>query len=269
MERSKTGFTLIEMSVVLVIVGLVIMIVYPALNVVRQSAQQSTTQTNLATVMRATAAFVQANGCVPCPTKASASGAAFGRVRGDELAAACGACVDPPEGIVPFVSLGLPVSTAKDGWGHWLTMRVDPALTTNDKSIIPPSSVCLSTDLSPCVQGESRKGLCRADLITTTSNPTIETQNAGTQKAAVVFVSHGANGFGAYQNDLLLSGFDNNHPLFGGTSATEALNADGDTAFYQGIASPDPLTYFDDQLAYLSRNALVAFLGNQGCQTPW
>ncbi|HAX91679.1 MAG TPA: hypothetical protein DCY07_05670, partial [Rhodospirillaceae bacterium] len=148
-NQARKAFTLVEMSMVLVIIGLVIMIVYPALGAFRQSMQASATQSNLQALMRATAAFVQNNGCLPCPTPASTTGVGFGRVRGDTLTAMCSVC-PIAEGIVPFVSLGIPMQTTKDGWGRWITLRVDPALTINF-GVAPPTELCLASDPAPCV----------------------------------------------------------------------------------------------------------------------
>jgi len=57
----QAGFTLVEMAVVLIIVGLLILTVFPALLAVRSASQRNATQTNLHSLMQATAAFVQAN----------------------------------------------------------------------------------------------------------------------------------------------------------------------------------------------------------------
>src|SRR5580704_2122951 len=103
----RQGFTLVEMAVVLVIIGLLIMTVFPALIALRMGSQRSLTQSNLQALMLATAAYVQANGCVPCPVPLVVGvpppAGGFGRVRGDTVAAACNGC-PAPEGIPPFAS---------------------------------------------------------------------------------------------------------------------------------------------------------------------
>ncbi|MDD3182020.1 MAG: type II secretion system protein [Alphaproteobacteria bacterium] len=272
MSNIRRGFTLIEMSLVLVIIGLVIMIVFPALNAVRQSFQQSMTASNLSSLLRVTAAYVQANGCLPCPTPASTLGAGFGRVRGDTINAACGTC-NVPEGIAPFASLGIPSSTAKDGWGRWITMRIDPALAINF-GIIPPTAPNL-TATTLCPQGQSCTGLCQANL-STADRIHVLTQSGSDQQAAVLFLSHGANGLGAYHADPLLNEGIDQHPTFRGVSTAcsetggfERCNANGDSDFVQGGFTPDASAPFDDSLLYLDRNALVAYLGNPACQSVW
>lgn len=270
----QDGFTLIEMSLVLVIVGIVIMIVYPALTAAQRSTQQSLTTSNLNALMKASAAFVQSNGCLPCPTPASTLGAGFGRVRGDTVASLCGTCsVSAAEGIVPFVSLGIPAAMAKDGWGRWITMRVDPALTINF-GIVPPTSLCLSSDPLPCVLGESRKGLCQANL-STANRLNIATPGGGTQQAAILFLSHGANGYGAFYADPVANSGSNLHDFKGPLTACspsggyERCNANNDRDFVNAPLSNDPSSPFDDQMVFAGRNALVSLLGNPSCQTSW
>jgi len=245
------AFTLVEMSVVLIVIGLVIMTVFPAMNALRQNMQHSATQANLTALMRATTAFVQAKGCVPCPTPASTMGPGFGHVRGDDSGTPCNndttKCVG--EGVVPFISLGVPASTAKDGWGRWITMRVDPALT-------------IVFGVTPT----GTQGLCRAGLYTAaTAKPiNVAQEGGGEQHAAVIFVSHGANGLGAYRPDPAFGALSA-HPTFGATCAAgnyERCNADGDQSFMEPPS-------IDDVLLYLGRDALVTYLGNTACQTVW
>ncbi len=252
------GFTLVEMSIVLVVIGLIILIVFPALNAVRTNAQRSATDTNLQALLRATAAFAQANGCLPCPTPADIYGSGFGRVRGDTVTAACNVC-NSPEGIPPFVSLGVPMSMAKDGWGRWITMRVDPALTVSSMAGIIPSG---------------QVGLCAANL-NKANRIGIVVPGGATQAAAVIFVSHGPNGYGSYAANPL-SGDSNGWRLSfpSGTTACasggyERCNADGDLTFYNAPSVFGGNNPFDDILLFLDRNALVSLFGNGSCQTAW
>lgn len=269
MRRNQTsGFTLIEMSFVLVIIGLVIMIVFPALKSIQQSTQNKATQTNLDALMHASAAYVQANGCLPCPTPPTATGVRIGRVRGDTNNDTCGSC-SSPEGVAPFASLGLPMRTAKDGWGNWITMRVDPALTINFGSA-PPASVCLSSDPAPCVRGESRKGLCQEDL-SSTNRITVRSSTGSETEVALLFASHGLNGRGAYR--LNRTGFTRILSDFTRTCSTlgafEHCNVNGDNSFTDAAYTTSDHVAFDDQLRFLGRNALVTYLGNAACQTNW
>jgi len=288
-EDLRSAFTLVEMAVVLVIVGLLMMASLPALMGIKTASQRSLSQTNLQSLMQATAAYVQGNGCLPCPTPANIANSAtagFGHVRGDSSSspAACGSCA-VPEGIPPFGSLGIPAADAKDAWGHWITMRVDPALTINF-GIAPPFAPCLSTDLPPntvtpsCVTlGASQKGLCRSNL-SSASRITVQTP-AGTsppsvQQAAVIFVSHGVSGAGSF---FALPVFSNSNgqrlsypPTMPGCSTAGGYarcNGDGNAVYVNAPLVQTGNDPFDQILIFADRNTLVSQFNNGSCQTVW
>lgn len=285
------GFTLVEMSVVLIIVGLLIVTVYPALTLSRMASQRTATQTNLQALMQATAAFVQANGCVPCPTPASVAGPGFGRVRGDTVTAACNGCATV-EGIPPFVALGIPATMAHDGWGRWISMRVDPALTVAAlANVVPPTLPCTASDLAAnpvtptCTTvNVSQKGMCQANL-SAANRVKIQTPVGASQNAAVLFISYGAKGYGAFLAEAspAFTGFNGGCRLsfpnvavacqqnLGCTSPVDGqayakCNATGKNTFY----NPIPQDNYDQMMVFADRNMLVSMLGNGAtCQTVW
>lgn len=283
----QSGFTLVEMAVVLVIIGLLVMTVFPALTISRLAAQRSVTQNNLQALMLATAAFVQANGCVPCPTPAATAGSGFGRVRGDTVAAFCNGC-PTAEGLPPFVSLGVASNIAHDGWGHWIAMRVDPSLTAAALgTTVPPTSPCTAADVTAkicTVPGASQKGLCQPSLASSkTANPVlIATPGGAQQPAAVLFVSYGSKGYGAFQADAMpfainyTNGCRLNFPTVAGACvqsltcsapstglAYAMCNASGANSFYNAVGQSG----YDDMMAFADRNSLVSMLGNgAACQ---
>ena len=282
--QSRSGFTLVEMAVVMVIIGLVMLTVFPALNAVRAANQVSLTQSNLRSLMLATAAYVQANGCLPCPGNAGASGANFGRMGYVSAAVACGAC-PTPEGIAPFVTLGIPASTAHDGWGHWITMRVDTALTSIPTSLtsvfVPPTAICSQTDSTNgyCLStqvGSSSKGLCRSGLAIT-NRIIVTTPGGASQQAAVIFISHGSTGYGSYfaqaapnANNGSALPFPSNYGSCASGSYAVCNGAQANTAqFYDAQTVVSTTNPYDDILAYADRNTLVSMLGNPGCNTVW
>lgn len=275
------AFTLAEMAVVLIIIGSIIGVVYPALIMAQKATATTTTEANLKTLMQSVTQYVQSNGCLPCPSNATAVGTGFGHVRGDSTASpsACGTC-STPEGIAPFISMGLPPSVAKDGYGHWITMRVDPALTVNF-GIIPPTVPCTSTDVTNGVctstqVGYSQKGLCKSGL-STANRINVIIPNGATSQAAVILVSHGTRGQGAFIASVTANGlngsrypFTDGTPSCSSTAGYARCNADNNTTFYEaertGVDSTD---FYDNRLAYADRNTLVSALGNGPCQTSW
>lgn len=253
-RKKRQGFTLVEMSIVLIVIGLVILTVFPAMKAVRDGQQRAATASNLQTLMRATAAFIQASGCLPCPTPASTVGAGFGFVRGESGAATCGVC-NAPEGIPPFASLGLPAASAKDGWSRWITMRID-------KSLANPLACGSSCTLTK---------LCQQAALSTTSRVFVSTPGGPqNQTAAVIFMSHGPDGFGAFQT-FSISGMGSDDHVYNGPASAvlELENADGDASFTDAPITSNPTDPFDDVMTYMDLNALVAFLGQGACQTTW
>lgn len=276
----QRGFTLVEMAVVVVIGGILILALLPALLSIQQSGRLTATQTNLQTLLRATAAYTLANGCLPCPTPGSViSGSGLGKV-GTAGNTPCGVC-GAPDGIPPFAALGLDAVTAKDGWGRWITMHVDIGLTggqpyvPGQPGLIPCSETETTGGLPGCGLNEAtRSGLCRANL-PATDRITVNLPNSASATAAVIFVSHGANGYGAYRPQTSPSQcvnwrlpFPSDVPACTNTRGRERCNDECVTpghAFWVAERSE----YFDDVIVHAGRNALVSLFGNAACTTPW
>ncbi|MDX2028815.1 MAG: prepilin-type N-terminal cleavage/methylation domain-containing protein [Alphaproteobacteria bacterium] len=312
-RRLESGFTLIEMAVVVIVIGLIILTVFPALNAARTSSQRSMTQANLQSLMQATAAYVQANGCLPCPALASAYGDSFGRVGTAAVdapsAPACGACVKDlvneltNEGIAPFKSLGLASNVARDGWGHWITMRVDPALTANFGVVPPTKPIACSCSLSngsctvgttppittpttcgcslvngictPLAAGYSQQGLCAANLPTADRIRVRVPPSEEPQFAAVIFVSHGVSGYGSFSANSffnLNNGSRLPNPRAQSCEASSGYgtcNSNGDVHFVDAPSVATGLDPYDNILAFAGRDALVSMTGQGSCQTTW
>lgn len=247
---NQQGFSLAEVAIAIAVIAIVIGSLVPALLSVRVAEQARTTAQNLQTVMHSIAGFVQSSGYVPCP------------IHPDNLlstSASRGNC-DIAVGVLPYQSLGLPQSFAKDAYGHWLTYAIDLRLAnyvpTPPDTALPVSGV---------------HGLCSMTYSASSAlSVRIENSTTFQNNIAVMVLSHGANGRGAYKN---LSEFDTDRmnlptPACSASAGGERCNADDDTGFVAGlpVQGNDP---FDDIFLYLDRNSLVTYLGNQGCSTPW
>lgn len=270
---SQAGFSLAETALSLAIVGLVIAVMVPGLLSLQASESARATQTALEGVARAAAAFVQANGCFPCPTPATlANKPGFGVVRGDTSAtpAACAGC-STAVGLVPFRSLGLPPSFANDGYGRFLTFAVDSALTDSGLASLACQTVDSDCTADDVAHSAHKKGLCRAGL-PATNRLQVALPNSGQQQAAFLVLSHGANGRGAFSKALSISthhAFPASQPVCSpGSTGAERCNADEDLVFVAStpVGGADS---FDDQMLYFDRNALMASLGGPACQTSW
>jgi len=285
-EAFSRGFTLVEMAIVLVVMGLVMLTVLPALKTVRSASQLSLTQSNLRSLMLATATYIQANGCLPCPAIPGGTREKFGKVATINNAA-CGVCSwdtkTVEEGIPPFVSLGLPASIAHDGWGHWITMHIDTALTNPSSTFVPPTSPCTTQDVASnlyncTVVGSSVKGLCTTETSAKSSalsGVQVKTTGfGGIQYAAVLFISHGTKGYGSYiakpkGDSYERLSFPDNYSECGSNGGYARCNADGTKIFYDAPISLSDTDPYDDILAYANRNALVSMFGTGTCNTNW
>lgn len=260
---NQQGFSLAETAIALAVIAVVIGLMVPTLLSVRVAEQARATTQNLQTVMRSIAAFVQSSGCVPCPMPASFVGSeAHGIVRGDTSAspARCGTVCPVSVGIVPFRSLGLPESFAKDAYGHWLTYAADKSLGVFTE--LP--SIDANTHLVA-------NQICQANLSTT--NRLHVFGNNGSQQVAVLLLSHGANGRGIYRNTPT----DNDDRILmpsplctDADKGYENCNASkSDNLNFYAMMAKQGTNPFDDIFLYLDRNNLMTYLGNQGCNTTW
>ena len=113
--RNQKGFSLVEMAVVLVILGLVLATLFAPLAAQRDIKNITGTQASLNQIKEAINGFAILNGRLPCPAKVMAdpSNASYGL----EDSALCG-----QEGLLPWKTLGVPET---DEWGTHRTLSTD------------------------------------------------------------------------------------------------------------------------------------------------
>ncbi len=264
LNHSQAGFTLAEAAMVLAVLAVVIGAMVPSFLSIRVAEQARNTAQNLKTVMNTIAAFVQSSGCVPCPVPAERALSDWrglvGAGRGDNQA--CGICGDAV-GLVPFRSLGIPESFAKDAYGHWLTYAVDTEL-AGYVAVDPQTQLPVS----------GANGMCSVTFALASPLDIRLSDTAHQSNIAVLLLSHGANGYGAYRNQPTYNDdrlpIPSTIPLCSGIVGAERCNASISTNrnFVAKIAAQgnDP---FDDVYLYLDRNALVSYLGSPPCTTGW
>lgn len=232
----RNGFTLVEIAVVLVIIGLLIGGLLAPLTA--QIDQQRTTETRnqMEEVKRALIGFAIANGRLPCPALVASSGV--------EAPVGGGACTSF-HGFVPAVTLGLNNTGGLilDGWLSNLRYSVTNAnanaFTTAPKFNNVPISTLTTTLTNPTPPGLQ---VCSSG-IDFTATPTCAVGAELTRTAVAVIYSLGKNGAATP------------------TSIDETENTDNDNFFVSH--TPTPAGYnpaqggeFDDQVTWLSYSIL-------------
>src|ERR1700686_1191956 len=131
--NNQSGITLVEIAISVAIIGILRGGALELQQRARAKRQFESTYDNMDAVVQALSIYVETAGRLPCPADPAVSDASFGWERGVKVADLAGN--HPPtgtcdaktrEGIVPFVTIGLPVQTARDGWGNFYSYAVSP-----------------------------------------------------------------------------------------------------------------------------------------------
>ncbi len=117
------GFSLVEMAMVLLVVGLLAALFLPATNTMMDNNRRKETRTKLEALESAITRFVMTNRRLPCPADGAldVTDAFFGLEQGDP---ATGVCTVLDRGVVPWRTLGLGANDAVDAWGTLVTYRM-------------------------------------------------------------------------------------------------------------------------------------------------
>lgn len=218
------GFTLIEMAIVLVIIGLAAIMIIKASGGMLDNEKRKTVRITLDTVDTALANFVAVHKRLPCPADgALASGAANAGV---ELLSA-GACNPATEvhGVVPWVTLGLSEQAASDPWHGRLSYRVDPALAGN----APLPLLMNMSNCDPAATGPAVAGACVAPALACTGSAACTAPaNFLLGKGLDVWDgNNGVPGFNARQNNRITGSGAAYVLIAHGPSGVGAYNANG------------------------------------------
>ena len=209
------GFTLTEMAVVLVIVGLLFVFLIPVSNTLLSNQRQATTLQTLQNIQAALNNFVILNKRLPCPANGTAG-------TGIEAPLGGGICSNNQQyGVVPWVTLGLAPGAVLDAWNDQITYRIGYSLaqpSALDMTYCDPAGQAAETSGWPASGG----GLCATTCTGTFSaanctSPSNFLKGSGTGKgldvttdgttkvmdhanytgAAYVLISHGDDNYGA------------------------------------------------------------------------
>lgn len=220
---NQRGFSLVEMAVVLVIMGLLLAMVMTPLRAQRASKAQHQTETTLLEAKQALLGHALIHHYLPCPdTDATPDG--WENVKAD------GSC-QKDEGVLPWQNLGV---TQTDAWGRLWRYRVDASFSNHQI-------------LFGFAQAENASSIqVQTETGTATSQPS---------RPTAIVLSHGENGLGGMQvvDDVDIQALGN--PI----SQDELENADGDVNFVEkAVQMGASNNSFDDMLIMLSPKVLIA-----------
>ena len=228
----QSGFTLIEMAIVLMIVGLLLGGLLVPLSAQMDQRNNSDTQKALSEIKEAIIGFALANGRLPCPATAGTAtgitGAGVEKTTGIGSSLVC----NNASGVVPWVTLGL---NETDAWGNRYTYRITPDFADGVGS--STYGGCTPSPLPTL----ATFGLCSL------GNLNVLSAAGGTNIAAsvpAVIVSHGKNGAGAWTSQGTQNPASSN--------PDEADNSNSGNTFVSHLPNPT----FDDLVVWISPNIL-------------
>ena len=257
-RKQQTGFSLVELAVVIVIIGLLATMGISALNVQQANGAITATKKNQETIKDALIGYLGKNKHLPCP--------ATDELGGIDLAAR-NSGTSPPNcktsfGLVPYAELGLPRSVALDGWDNFYNYAVSPQWTAS----LNTSGINVGSTTSNPANAFNAGNI--GTIQVKTRLPANQNPPANLSTAVVALISSGINGFGAYT----IKGTQRSAP----TSADEASNAIAPsslplasltlTNLFQREFTEKDAGYgaFDDVVLWISPNDLITPLIKDG-----
>lgn len=229
------GFTLVEIAMVLMIIGLLLGGLIPTLSAQMDSQRINKTQKQLNEIKDALTGFAIINGRLPMPACGTiASGQANAGIELDPaLPASAVLCTSGTSDIsvVPWATLGVDEA---DAWNRRFTYSVTSVYAdSTDGAGVASCSIATGVSFQLC-------STATLDVKTTSGGPDVATN------VPAVIVSHGVNGLGAY------------HPGGGakisGGSVDELENSDNDITF---VSKDQVQNGFDDLVVWISPNTLA------------
>lgn len=138
----QSGITLVEVAISVAIIGILLGGALELQQRARAQRQFESTYDNMDAIIQALSIYAETAGRLPCPADPAVYDASFGWERGVRPAdlqaghSPTGSCdAKTRDGIVPFMTIGLPVQTARDGWGNFYSYAVSPVFTRpNDQT---------------------------------------------------------------------------------------------------------------------------------------
>lgn len=290
-----SGFTLVEMAVVLIIIGLIIGGLVTPLTMQMELRSRQETKKSLETIKEALIGFALANGRLPCPDfdgdgvedrRAPPAANSWDTVDAspnpDEIRRPTQACANATpanlyQGWLPFVSIGV---GRHDDWNGRFTYRVSPEFSddfnvwadnnaangTLDVAEIAAAALRTNTSLSSkgdILIGERGDDAATAGIQTKFINSLIGTLAApSTANAAAVIISHGKNqlsAFDAFSGVARAAAPANSDELLNATNGLQKITRTPTpvTAACSETAEGSPYCEFDDMVDWITPTVLL------------
>ena len=242
LEKKNRGFSLLELSVVLVIIGIIVGGTV-AIGITQvEAAREAQTRQKMTIIEDALLNYRRLNNRLPCPNSYSLpeTDNTYGFETGN--AGACAGNLLPADssarGALPVKALNLPADFMVDGWGEKLSYIVTINATANS-AFKTGSLNTMQTNGSIVIKDTSTNNI--------------------TTGAVYAVVSHGKNGYGGY----LKTGAQK---TAGSTNTIELVNcrcsgSGSDTSIYNGpfINNTDPNQIYDDITLFKTRMQLPGY----------
>lgn len=255
--NSGKGFSLLELSIVLVIMSVITGIGVSSGIAVLATARISATNQKIARIEEALMAFRIANDRLPCPAPITATSGSSTYGTETATSAACaatgiatannsvGTAIKIAEGTIPFATLGLPGDFMYDGWGNRFRYAVDTDMVTQGS-----------------FSATGVGALCGGATVET--GPNYPASTVRSSNATYVILSHGANAHGAYTKNGVIQNSNS-------ANSDEQTNCHCDASANVGTYSANyvqespvtqdttnPLKNFDDIVVYKERWQLAS-----------
>ncbi|WP_024851761.1 type II secretion system protein [Hydrogenovibrio kuenenii] len=255
LQKSKqAGFNLVELSVVLVIIGLLVVGGFQMMKVQRDSAKYSSSKQSLQQIKQALLTFALVNHYLPCPDT-NRNG------KENRTGAMCAAAA----GTLPYIDLGLNKMNVSDGWGNLIRYAVNSEAATG--------GICAQSASPPA--GRAANYFCNTPTTPKTALPQFDLKTLPTQATAssgdYAVCSPSASSCTASssmvadQQSVVLVAFnkDGRTTNCNVLSPQERENCDTDNLYWAANPSEQAGSYFDDTIETLSGYTIKkAFLDN-------
>jgi len=279
---SQRGFTLIEMAMVIVLIGLIVSGGLFALAPILDKAKTNQTNATLDQVESALELFAIRYSRLPCPADGSlaniaANSGTYGLEQGG---GATGCSVPVTNAVIPWKTLGLDESYSLDGWNNRLSYWTSGMPNLGTGAVTSTAYLTRTGSSYPAFAGITVTDVVSGQAVT--PDPT----KAGTpnqyDQAAYVLVSHGKSGWYSWPKNNtafpVLSAFQ---ALFPG--GAKQCNSSPTTCTIKGVAVPNSFvtggpvglspprdnTYFDDIVRWRSASFIIQLCGSGGpCGNP-